>query len=366
MRASGGKTWYLRYFTPDGRQRQLKIGGVHDITFEQAKKAAKRLRADAVLGGDPLAAKQEKKAVPTYAALAEQHIAHAKTYQRSWWSVEGILRNHIVPRWGKLRLDEITSQEIAKWLAEKTAEGLKPATVEKIRVVMGKSFALAIEWDLPGADKNPVRQVRRPKFDNKRERFLNADEIERLLAEAAKSANPRLKSIVQLLLLTGARVSELLHAKWEHVDLNRRKWFIPVSKTGKARYVPLAQAAVDTIKALPKVEGSPYLIPNPDTGKPFVSIKHAWQTARRKAGLEDARIHDLRHTSASGMVNAGVDLFMVGKVLGHASFASTQRYSHASQDSLMRAVEAGAANLRPTRSSTGAGASSASIRGGQR
>lgn len=348
VRASGGRTYYLRYFTPDGRQRQYKIGGAHDISFDQAKKAAKRLRADAVLGGDPLAVKQEKKAVPTFGALAEQHIAHAKTYQRSWWSVEGILRNHLLPRWGKLRLDEITSQEIAKWLAEKAQEGLKPATIEKIRVVMGKSFALAMEWELPGADRNPVRSVRRPRFDNKRERFLTSDEIERLLTAAAASANPRLKPIVHLLLLTGARVSELLHAKWEHVDLERRKWLIPISKSGKARYVPLAQAAVAIIEALPRIEDSPYLIPNPDTGKPFVSIKHAWQTARRKARLEGVRIHDLRHSAASAMVNAGVDLFAVGKVLGHASFASSQRYAHVANETLMRAVEAGAANLNGT------------------
>jgi integrase len=211
---------------------------------------------------------------------------------------------------------------------------------------MGKSFALAMEWELAGADKNPVRRVRRPRFDNKRERFLTAGEVERLLTAASASANPQLKPIVHLLLLTGARVSELLHAKWEHVDVARRKWLIPMSKTGKARYVPLATAAVEVIEALPRIEGSPYLIPNPATGEPFVSIKHAWQTARRRAGLSDVRIHDLRHSAASAMVNAGVDLFAVGKVLGHASFASSQRYAHVANETLVRAVEAAAATLK--------------------
>ena len=131
IRSSGGKTYYLRYFDQSGRQRQVKIGCFGDITFDQARKAAKRLRSEVVLGGSPLAAKQEKKAIPTYATLAEQHVAHAKTYQRSWWSVEGIIRKHLVPRWGRMRLDEITSQDIAKWLAEKGGEGLMPATVEK-------------------------------------------------------------------------------------------------------------------------------------------------------------------------------------------------------------------------------------------
>lgn len=345
VRESGGKSYYLRFQDAAGRQRAVLIGGYNDISFDKARKAARRLRSEVVLGGDPLAAKRERRAIPTYSTLAEQHVAHAKTYQRSWWSVEGILRNHIVPRFGKLRLDEITSQDISKWLAEKSEDGLKPATIEKIRVVMGKSFALAMEWELPGVLKNPVRSVKKPRFDNQRDRFLNRAEVERLLKAAGASANPLLQPIVHLLLLTGARVSELLHAEWRHVDLERRKWLIPMSKTGKARYVPLAQAAVNVIKELPRLEGCRYVVGNPSTGKPFVSIKRAWQTARREARLEDVRIHDLRHSAASAMVNAGVDLFAVGKVLGHASFASSQRYAHVASDTLLRAVDAGAANL---------------------
>ncbi len=122
-RSSGGKTYYLRYFDQHGRQRQLKIGGHGEITFDQARKAARRLRSEVVLGGDPAATKEDLKGVPTYAALAAQHVAHAKTYQKSWWSTEGIIRNHILPRWGRLRLDEITSQAVAQWLAEKARQG---------------------------------------------------------------------------------------------------------------------------------------------------------------------------------------------------------------------------------------------------
>ncbi|UUR07584.1 site-specific integrase [Sphingomonas glaciei] len=345
VRSSGGRTYYLRYFDERGRQRQLKIGGFADITFDQARKAAKRLRSEVVLGGDPLGDKAVKKAVPTYAALAEQHLAHAKGYQRSWESVEGLLRVHLVPRWGKHRLDEIRPQDIAQWLAEKAAEGLAPASVEKIRVTFGRSFELARQWDMPGPASNPVRSVPRPKFDNKRERFLTREQAGRLLDAAGRSLNPQLKSILGLLLLTGARVSELLQAEWRHVDLDRRAWHIPITKTGKARYVPLSQAAVDVIESLPRFTGCQYLIPNPETRLPYVSIKHAWQTARREAGMRDLRIHDLRHSAASFMINGGVDLYAVGRILGHADHQSTQRYAHLANETLMRAVEAGAAGL---------------------
>ena len=108
VRESGGKTYYLRYFDANGRQRQLKIGGHADISFDQARKAARRLRSEVVLGGDPSATKADRKAVPVYADLAGQHLAHAKTYQRSYDSTEMLMRRHIMPRWGKHRLDEIT------------------------------------------------------------------------------------------------------------------------------------------------------------------------------------------------------------------------------------------------------------------
>ncbi len=244
-----------------------------------------------------------------------------------------------------MRLDEINSQAISLWLAEKAAEGLKPSTVEKIRIVLGRSFELGRQWGVPGADPNPVRSVPKRRFDNARERYLTAAEADRLREAVARSLNPQLKHIVALLLLTGARVSELLNAEWAHVDLGRRTWLVPLAKSGKRRSVPLSEAAVDVIGRLPRFDGCPYLVPNPETLRPFVSVKHAWQTARREARLRDLRIHDLRHSAASFMINAGVDLYAVGRVLGHADHASTMRYSHLANDTLLAAVDRGAAGM---------------------
>lgn len=346
VRAGGGKTYALRYIDGAGTQRQHKIGAYADITFDQARKAAKRLRSEVVLGGNPAAEKEVKRAIPTYASLAEQHLAHAKTYQRRPGNTEAMLRRHIVPRWGKLRLDEIKPQDIGKWFAEKADGGLAPATVEKIRVMLSRSFELARQWGLPGAEINPVRNVPRRRFSNARERFLSAKDAERLFTALDASDNPQLKSIVALLLLTGARKTELLTAEWRHIDLDRRAWFIPTTKTGKPRHVPLSQAAIDVIEALPKFDGCEWLVPNPETKRPYVTLKRAWETARTAAGLSGLRIHDLRHSAASFMINAGIDLFAVGKVLGHADHKSTMRYSHLANDTLMRAVEAGAASLK--------------------
>jgi len=297
------------------------------------------------MGGNPAAAKAEKKAVPTYADLAAQHQAFAESYQKTPGNTEAILRVHLCTRWGNKRLDEITTPDVANWLGELRSSGLAPATVEKIRITFNRSFELALKWQTPGVKFNPVRGIPRPKFNNARDRYLSSDDAERLLKACEASINPQLRNIVGLLLLTGARKRELLDAKWENVNLDRKVWFIPTSKTGKARYVPLSKPALDLIAGLPRYDKCAWLLPNPKTKKPYTDIKHPWETAREAAGLEGLHLHDLRHSAASFMINAGIDLFAVGRILGHADHQSTMRYSHLANDTLMQAVEAGAAKM---------------------
>ena len=345
VRPNGGKTYYLRYWDEGGRQRQIKIGGYADLTFDQARKKAQRLRSEVTLGGDPAAAKAERKSIPTYAELAKQHLTHAESYQRSHGDIESIMRLHLLPRWGKLKLNEIKQQDVAKWLGEKRAEGFAHSSVEKMRVTFHRAFELAVRWNIPGGQPNPVKGIPRPKFDNNRQRYLSETEAELLQRAVAASLNTQLKYIVGLLLLTGARKMELLKARWEHIDVERKSWHIPDSKTGKGRHVPLSQPAINLIGQIPKFEKCPWLLPNPETKEPFVDIKRAWDSARKAAGLPGVRIHDLRHSACSFMINAGIDLYAVGRIVGHADHQSTMRYSHLANDTLLAAVEAGAAGL---------------------
>lgn len=344
-RASGGKTYTFRYQNEYGQLKQRRIAPYGDISFAEARKIARKWRAEVLTGGDPAAKKAERKAIPTYNDLADQHYDYVKTYSKNPGNIDAVLRVHIRPKWGKKRLDEITTPDVAKWLAELRQSGKAPATVEKIRIVFNRSFELALRWQTPGVKFNPVRGIARPKYNNARDRFLTSDDAARLLKACEASLNPQLKNIVGLLLLTGARKRELLDAKWEHVNLDRKVWLIPMSKTGKARYVPLSRAALDIIDQLPRFDKCVWLLPNPKTKKPFTDIKHPWETAREAAGLDGLHIHDLRHSAASFMINAGIDLFAVGKVLGHADHQSTMRYAHLANDTLMEAVEAGAAKM---------------------
>lgn len=188
----------------------------------------------------------------------------------------------------------------------------------------------------------------RPKFSNARQTYIDGDQTARLLAAAATSRNKQLHAIISLLLLTGMRVSELLGSRWENVETGRRTLFIPVTKNGRSRTIPLSQAAIDVIDGLPKKDGEIFLFPNPrDSKKHLTTIKHGWQAARATAGLSDLRIHDLRHSFASAAVNAGIDLYHVGQILGHVSHSTTTaRYSHVANTTLLAAMEAGAAQLK--------------------
>ena len=340
-RSTGGKTFYLRYQCSAGRLRQHKIGKVEDVTFAAAKKKAQQLRSEVVMGGNPAEAKALAKAIPLYSELSAMHLSDS-VHQRSYATLEGYMRNHVAKKWGRVRLNDITARNVGQWLSEKRAEGLAPATVEKLRVILGRSFELGARWEIPGAEKNPTRGLAKP-LNNARTRFLAAEEAGRLREAVAASQNPQLQHIVGLLLLTGARVRELLDARWEHVDIERQSWHIPHTKTGVPRHVPLSKAALAIIANLPRFKDCPWVVPNPETRKPFVSIRHGWERAVRVAKLPGLRIHDLRHSAASFLVAAGIDLYAVGKILGHANVASTARYSHLANSTLLAAVEAGAA-----------------------
>lgn len=346
IRATGGITYHQRYMDEYGRQRSVRIGNAADITCDQARKLAQRIRSEAVLGQNPAAKKAEKKAVLTYGELAEKHLAYANSVLKRPDSTEGVLRCHLVPAFGKRHIDDISQQDVVEFLATKLKKGLKPATVERMRVTLGRSFNLAKRWGLAGSDRNPVFGVPRPRGIASRQRFLTAEEAARLRKAVEASPNPMLAPFVSLLLYTGCRFSELTGAQWEHVDLERQTWLIPTSKNNTSRRVPLSAAAVEVIKALPRYEKSSYLFTNPKTMTKYVSFKKSWQTARQAADLANLRLHDCRHSAASFWLNSGVDLYTVGNILGHKDYRSTTIYAHVYSDTLLAAVEAGAEKLK--------------------
>ncbi|MCL1479707.1 MAG: site-specific integrase [Marinobacter sp.] len=247
------------------------------------------------------------------------------------------MRNHILPFIGNLYLDEITRQHIVQMLAAHSP-GHAPASTNRVLVLTRTIFNCALRWETPGITKNATDKATLLPVNNERERFLDANEMRRLFRALDDSDAKMLKHIIAMLMLTGARKSEVLNAKWLDFDLINFSWRIEFNKSGKTRYVPLSHNAVALIKQLPTIPGCEYAFANPKTKRPFVSIYNSWNTARKKAGLSDVRIHDIRHSHASLLVNRGHSLYEVQKILGHTQIKTTQRYAHLSQERLLAAT----------------------------
>jgi len=336
-RITGGKTFHLRYQDSRGRTRQLSLADANDVTLSQARLLADKARNQIAMGEDPKEQRATAKAVPTFADfIADQYMPYIKSYKRSWDTDVSLLKNHLLPRFGKRYMDEITRQDIVKMHADRKASGAAAGSANRLLIMMRYIFNLTLKWEVPGIKANPCKGIPLMEENNKMERYLSIDEAERLYGAVCKSENTMLKYIVPMLILTGARKREVLDAKWEDFDLGRRSWRIPISKSGKARHVPLSDGALNVLASMPrKFE---YAFANPDRGKPYVSIFCAWNTARKNAGLSDVRVHDLRHSFASLLINSGRTLYEVQHILGHTQVKTTQRYAHLSQDTLLAAA----------------------------
>jgi integrase len=166
-----------------------------------------------------------------------------------------------------------------------------------------------------------------------------SEETQRLLICLSEGHDQFAAEAILLLLLTGARRSEITQAKWENVDLRKRTLLVPRSKSGKPRRIILNDHALAVFRSIQRTRGNPFVFPLPSTGRPPTSLFRQWHRIRCKAGLPDLRLHDLRHSFASFLVNKGVSLYVVQGLLGHSQIRTTQRYAHLNQQTLQDAVE---------------------------
>ena len=341
VRESGGKTYYLRYQNQRGRTRQLRLADAKDVSLSQARALADKARNKIAIGEDPCDEKALLRKVPTFGQfVADQYLPYVKTYKRSWDTDISLLKNHLLPRFEHRYLDTIVRQDIIKMHHDRRTAGAAAGSANRLLIMMRYIFNLAIRWDAPGIKANPCAGVPLLEVNNKKERYLSVDEAQRLYEAVRASENTMLQYIVPMLILTGARKREVLDAQWQDFDLARRIWRIPMSKSGKSRHVPLGDGAMTVLSTMPRSMKCEWAFANPQTNKPFVSVFCAWNTARKNAGLADVRMHDLRHSFASLLVNSGRTLYEVQQILGHTQVKTTQRYAHLSQDTLLDAANA--------------------------
>jgi integrase len=339
VRKTGGRTFYQRYRDQRGRERQYKIGAGEILTIKQARKKAREVLAQALLGTDPQDKRKELRTIPSLKEfVTAQYVPFVMNAKRSWRTDETILRIHILPALGKKHLDEISNRDIAELLRRLRNHGYSTGTTNRVLVLLRYVYNLAKKWGVPGAGENPAVGLKTAP-DVCRERFLTTEEAHRLLKALATDENQVAAKAIKLLLLTGARRNEVTKAKWEYVDFDRKTLLVPISKTGRARVIALNGAAIDLLRSIERLPDNPYVFPSPVTGRPCPSLHFPWLRIRKTSGLLDLRLHDLRHSFASFLVNEGVSLYVVQGLLGHTQPRMTQRYAHLAQKTLLDAAE---------------------------
>ena len=334
---TGTKVYMVQSRGPDGLKR-VTVGRHGVISADRARRRAALIIARIKAGEAPLAAPMAREATgPTVADLAEQyfreHVAvrckpgTAKLHRR-------VVRKHILPEFGKLPVAAIGREHVTD-LHYRLRH--VPAMANQVIVTLSRILNQAEIWGLVPEGGNPCRFVVKYR-QRKRERFLTEEEFRRLgrvlgAQEAAGRMPVHAAAAIRLLMLTGCRRNEILTLRWEDVHLDVNELRLRDSKTGP-RAVPLSPAAVKVLAGLPRAAGNPWVIAGRRPDARLSDFNSHWYRVRSSAGLEDVRLHDLRHSFASRALALGESLPMIGKLLGHTKIQTTARYAHLARDSI--------------------------------
>ncbi|HUT48176.1 MAG TPA: tyrosine-type recombinase/integrase [Alphaproteobacteria bacterium] len=319
-------------------------------TPEKARQEAVRLLGTIASSANPNEAKKRARGDMTVSSLCDLYLAEGCDKKKpSTIKVErSQIERHVKPLLGQKQLRSLTRGDIERFMSDVSAG--KTATDEKTgprgRAVVrgGKGIAnrtadllasmLAFAANRGLRTDNPVRGVQRYRR-NPKERFLSSSELAKLgeaLGRAgAEGENPYALAAIRLLILTGCRKNEVLSLRWDWVDTERACLRLPDSKTG-AKTVPLGAPALAFLQAIPRFESNSHVFPSGTGDGHFVGLQKVWSRVRNRAGLDDVRLHDLRHSFASVAVAGGDSLYLVGKVLGHRQARTTERYAHLGDD----------------------------------
>lgn len=336
---NGSKSYKL-FYRARGRLRKLTIGRHGAITAEEARDLAEKALGSVAHGHDPagdkLAARRGVRFSEAFEDWLERHVvAKRKSATQEQYGL--LFTKHLKPRFGTRRIVDITRADIA---GLHKALKATPYAANRAVACLRSFFGWCERQGLRPDNSNPARLIE-PYREKKRERLLTADELARLgaaLKESEAEEWPWATAALRLLLLTGARRGEVLAMRWDQVDLATGTARLPDSKTG-AKTIHLGAPARAVLAGIPRMPDNPFVICGRNKGGPLIGLPAVWWRVRKRAGLGDVRIHDLRHAFASSAAMGGTPLLTIGRLLGHSQPAVTDRYSHFASAPLVLAAD---------------------------
>ena len=339
-----GRKVYLVKYRCRGRVVKTTIGPHGTISAAAARARAAEIvtaaRTGKDLAGRSLSAPgTEAPTVREFVGRFLEEYVPARCKTSSALSYESALRRHVLPRLGDRRVADVTRADV---IALHHRMRAIPYAANRTVGILSAVFTAAELWGLRPEGTNPCRYVKRFR-EKRRERFLSDEEYRRLgavlrEAESTRAVAASAVAAIRLLMLTGCRLSEIMTLRWENVVLESAELRLPDSKTG-AKVVHLGAAAVAVLRGIARVEGNPWVIAGRRPGSRIASLHYPWALIRKRAGLEDVRLHDLRHSFASGGLLVGEGLPMIGKLLGHSQVQTTARYAHLADDPVKAAAD---------------------------
>jgi integrase len=365
-RQADARVYVLKYRTAERRQRWLRIGQHGSPwTVETARQRARELLGDVARGQDPAAVRIASRTAPTMAALCDRFVVEhveAKLKPTSAAEYRRLILTIVKPKLGPRLVAAVTRDDVAR--LHHSMRGT-PYVANRVVALLGKLFALAERWGLRADGTNPARRLEKYR-ERHRERYLTTEELARLGATlddaeretcpahptardekcsvcmVASRVSPFIVAALRMLIYTGMRRNEVLGLRWEDIDEARGLIRLVEHKTdaGGAKSIPLTPPTTALLARLPWIADTPYVFAGRIEGEGLRSITKAWARIRTAAGLEDLRLHDLRHSYASVAVDVGLSLPAIGGLLGHTQASTTKRYAH-----LRDAMKAQAAEL---------------------